>query len=91
MGTIHCTCKKLVAKAAADNLIPTILELGGKCPFIVDADADADFAAYKCASAKFQNAGQTCITADHVLVHESKQKEFIERLKWHIKKIPILK
>jgi aldehyde dehydrogenase (NAD+) len=41
---------KLVAKAAADNLIPCILELGGKCPLIVSDTADADFAAFKCAS-----------------------------------------
>ena len=44
---------KLVAKAAADNLIPCILELGGKCPLIVDQTADADFAAYKAVGAKF--------------------------------------
>lgn len=48
---------KLVAKAAAENLIPCILELGGKCPLIVDTGADCDFAAYKCVSAKFPNAG----------------------------------
>lgn len=62
---------KLVAKAASANLIPCILELGGKCPLIVDIGADVDYAAYKCASAKFQNAGQTCITVDYVVVHES--------------------
>jgi acyl-CoA reductase-like NAD-dependent aldehyde dehydrogenase len=44
---------KLVAKAAAANLIPCVLELGGKCPLIVDTTANADYAAFKCVSAKF--------------------------------------
>ena len=44
---------KLVAKAASDNLIPCILELGGKCPQIVDIGADVDYAALKVVFAKF--------------------------------------
>jgi len=44
---------KLVAKVAAENLIPCILELGGKCPMIIDESADVDFAAMKVAAAKF--------------------------------------
>ena len=44
---------KLVAKVAAENLIPCILELGGKCPIIIDENADVDFAAMKVAAAKF--------------------------------------
>ena len=63
---------KLVAKSAAENLIPCILELGGKCPVIIDQEANVDFAAFKTVSAKFQNAGQTCIGVDYVLCHESK-------------------
>jgi aldehyde dehydrogenase (NAD+) len=48
---------KLVAEAAGRNLIPCILELGGKCPAIVDVTADVDFAAGKVASARFSNSG----------------------------------
>jgi aldehyde dehydrogenase (NAD+) len=44
---------KLVAKVAAENLIPCILELGGKCPMIIDESADVDFAAMKVVAAKF--------------------------------------
>ena len=44
---------KLVAEAAAANLIPCVLELGGKCPLIFDTAANADYAAFKCVSAKF--------------------------------------
>ena len=44
---------KLVAKSAADNLIPCILELGGKCPVIIDQEANVDFAAFKTVCCKF--------------------------------------
>lgn len=52
---------------------------------VVDATADVDYAAYKCVSAKYQNAGQTCLTVDYVVCHESKFKDFVSRIKWHIK------
>jgi aldehyde dehydrogenase (NAD+) len=48
---------KLVAEAAGRNLIPCILELGGKCPAVVDVTADIDFAAAKVVSARFSNSG----------------------------------
>lgn len=76
---------KLVAEAAAKNLVPCILELGGKCPCVIDDCADIDFAAGKVAFARFNNSGQTCISTDYILVHESKQKEFVDRLKEKVK------
>jgi len=48
---------KIVATEAAKNLVPCILELGGKCPFIVDFDADINTAATKCMWAKTINSG----------------------------------
>lgn len=63
---------KLVAEAAAKNLVPCILELGGKCPVVVDESANIDFAAAKIVFARFNNSGQTCISTDYVMVHESK-------------------
>lgn len=48
---------KIVAEAAAKNLIPCILELGGKCPVVVDDSADIDFAAKKIAFGRFSNSG----------------------------------
>jgi len=48
---------KLVAKAAAENLTPCVLELGGKCPTVVDLSADVDFAAKKVATMAFMNSG----------------------------------
>jgi aldehyde dehydrogenase (NAD+) len=69
---------KIVATEAAKNLVPCILELGGKCPFIVDQDADIPTAAAKCMWAKTLNSGQVCIAPDYVLVHETRLKAFVE-------------
>jgi aldehyde dehydrogenase (NAD+) len=76
---------KLVAEVAAKNLIPCILELGGKCPVVVDQSSDIDFAANKVCFARFGNSGQTCIATDYVLVHESVKQRFLDRLLHHIK------
>lgn len=67
-----------VMAAAAKNLTPVVLELGGKSPCIVDADADIKTAARRIAWGKTLNAGQTCIAPDYLLIHNSRQKEFIE-------------
>ncbi len=62
---------KLVARAAAENLTPCILELGGKSPTIVDSDADLDVAAQRIVQGRFSNSGQTCVAPDYVLAHKS--------------------
>ena len=69
---------KIVAQTAAKNLVPCILELGGKCPLVVDHDAEMDFSSGKIAFGKTLNSGQICIAPDYVFVHESRIKEFIE-------------
>ncbi|AWI26343.1 aldehyde dehydrogenase [Flavobacterium pallidum] len=60
---------KIVAKAAAENLTPITLELGGKNPCIVDHTANLKLAARRIVWGKFMNAGQTCIAPDYLLVH----------------------
>jgi len=60
---------RVVMTAAARHLSSLTLELGGKSPVLVDADADVEDAARKIAWGKFINAGQTCVAPDHVLVH----------------------
>ena len=70
----------LVAEAAGRRLTPVTLELGGKCPALVDPSADLDLAARRLAWAKFLNAGQTCVAPDFVLVPEERFDEFAERL-----------
>ena len=66
-----------VMAAAAKNLTPVVLELGGKSPCIVDAEADIKIAARRIAWGKTLNAGQTCIAPDYLLIHRSRQEEFI--------------
>lgn len=61
---------KIFAQAAAANLTPYTLELGGKSPCIVDKDADLSKAARRIVWGKFLNAGQTCIAPDYLLVHK---------------------
>ena len=65
-----------VAAAAAANLTPTTLELGGKSPCIVDASADLDAVAIKIAHGKLLNAGQTCIAPDYLLLPQGREAEF---------------
>ncbi len=65
-----------VAKAAAANLTPVTLELGGKSPTIISASADLERAAGSLVMAKALNAGQTCIAPDYVFVHEHHRSAF---------------
>ncbi len=71
---------KIVAKAAAEHLTPTVLELGGKSPAIVTSRADVDTAAHRMAWGKFLNAGQTCIAPDYVLVERSRKDALVDAL-----------
>jgi coniferyl-aldehyde dehydrogenase len=65
-----------VAAAAAVNLTPTTLELGGKSPCIVDASCNLDEAAIRIAHGKLLNAGQTCIAPDYVLLPRGQEAAF---------------
>lgn len=76
-----------VYEAAAKNLTPVTLELGGKSPVIVDRTAKIDLAAKRVAFGKFLNVGQTCVAPDYVLVHESVADEFTQSLKKYIGKM----
>ncbi|MBK7585391.1 MAG: aldehyde dehydrogenase family protein [Myxococcales bacterium] len=71
---------RIVMAAAAKNLTPVVLELGGKSPCIIDRDVNLEVAARRIAWGKFFNAGQTCVAPDYVLVHESVEKPFLEKL-----------
>jgi aldehyde dehydrogenase (NAD+) len=72
---------RVVMEAAAKHLTPVTLELGGKSPAIVDADADLDVAAKRIAWGKYLNAGQTCVAPDYVLVHASVEDAFVDALR----------
>lgn len=74
-----------VMAAAAKNLTPTVLELGGKSPCIVDRDAKLSTVARRIAWGKSLNAGQTCIAPDYLLVHKSVKEALIEALRAEFK------
>ena len=70
----------LVAKMAADNIVPVVMELGGKSPNIVFADADLDLTVQGVANAIFQNAGQTCSAGSRLLVERKAHDALVDRL-----------
>ncbi len=71
----------IIMAAAAKNLTPVTLELGGKSPCIVHQDAKLDIAVNRIVSSKFLNAAQTCVAPDYVLVHKAVKEEFLSKLK----------
>ncbi len=78
---------RAVAEAAAKNLTPVTLELGGKSPLIIDESCDLSLAAEKIAWGKLFNAGQTCIAPDYILVPENKLDILLDKLQAAMKKL----
>lgn len=70
-----------IYKMAADKLVPVTLELGGKSPCVVEADANLKVAARRIAIARFSNAGQMCVAPDYLLVHAAVYEKFMELLR----------
>ncbi|MFC3337879.1 aldehyde dehydrogenase family protein [Paracandidimonas soli] len=78
-----------VMRAAAENIVPVLLELGGKSPNIVLPDADVDAIAPLLLKAAFPHAGQTCSAGTRVLVHRSQHKKLVERLSALLKTLKV--
>jgi aldehyde dehydrogenase (NAD+) len=76
---------KIIYKAAAENLTPVTLELGGKSPCIVDKDVNMKIAPRRIAWGKYLNSGQTCIAPDYLYIHKDIKDQFVEALKNEIK------
>ena len=76
----------MVALAAAKNLTPVVLELGGKSPCIVDRTANLEVTCKRLVWGAFFNAGQTCVRPDYVLVDDAVSNEFLATLTKTIKK-----
>jgi acyl-CoA reductase-like NAD-dependent aldehyde dehydrogenase len=72
---------KVVMTAAAKNLTPVVLELGGKSPTIVHSSADLRVAARRITQGRWNNAGQTCTAPDYVLVFKDVARPFLQHLK----------
>ena len=78
---------KKVMQAAARNLTPVILELGGKSPCIVDKEANIKIAARRIAWGKTLNAGQTCIAPDYLLIHSSLSEKFAIAMREELRRL----
>lgn len=72
---------RLVARAAAENLTPVTLELGGKSPALVHSSFNLDLAAERIIAGKLFNGGQTCIAPDYALVARGSEARFVSELK----------
>lgn len=80
---------KIVSKAAADNVIPITLELGGKNPNIVLSDADVESAVPYIVNSIIQNAGQTCSAGSRLLVQQERHDEVVENVAERFRQISI--
>jgi acyl-CoA reductase-like NAD-dependent aldehyde dehydrogenase len=78
---------KTVMKAAADSLVPCYLELGGKDPMIVCADADIERAANAAAFYSMNNGGQVCISIERVYVEEPVYDDFVRRVADNVREL----
>jgi len=76
--TGSCRVGKYVMQKAAENLIPVSLELGGKNPCVIAADAKLEFAAKRIAWGKFLNCGQTCVSPDYILIDKKVRDKFLD-------------
>ena len=75
---------RMVMQAAAKNLTPVTLEMGGKSPVIIADDADMNRAVESILMGKLINSGQTCIAPDYILIPEHMREDFIERCSTNI-------
>lgn len=78
---------KKVMRRAAERLIPTTLELGGKDPMIILADADLDRAANACVWGALVNSGQVCTSIERVYVEEPVYQEFIDKMVGRVRRL----
>ncbi|KAK6753660.1 hypothetical protein RB195_012942 [Necator americanus] len=75
---------KIIMAAAAKHLTPVTLELGGKCPVIVEDDADIEISARRIAWGKWMNCGQTCLAPDYVLVSAAVKPRLVDAMRRYI-------
>lgn len=78
------TVGRIVMDAAAKNVTPLSLELGGKSPCIIDETANIELAAKRVTWGKYLNAGQTCVAPDYVYVHRAVKDKFVAAVKRYI-------
>lgn len=80
---------KILMKNSADTVKHISMELGGHAPLIVDEDANIDLAVEQAMMSKYRNAGQTCVCANRLIVHESIKDEFAAKLSEQVSKLKV--
>ncbi|MCY8997266.1 succinate-semialdehyde dehydrogenase [Bacillus inaquosorum] len=80
---------KILMKNSADTVKHISMELGGHAPLIVDEDANIDLAVEQAMVSKYRNAGQTCVCANRLIVHESIKDEFAAKLSEQVSKLKV--
>ncbi|MEG7379795.1 succinate-semialdehyde dehydrogenase [Bacillus subtilis] len=80
---------KILMKNSADTVKHVSMELGGHAPLIVDEDANMDLAVEQAMASKYRNAGQTCVCANRLIVHESIKDEFAAKLSEQVSKLKV--
>ncbi|UYV38030.1 aldehyde dehydrogenase [Rhodobacteraceae bacterium D3-12] len=80
---------RIIAKLAAENLKPALLELGGKAPMVVLEDADLDAAVAAAAFGAYMNQGQICMSTERLVVHEAVADEFVEKLATKVRSLTV--
>ncbi|MDM1064917.1 aldehyde dehydrogenase [Myroides odoratimimus] len=80
---------KIVYQAAAKNLVPVTLELGGKSPVFILKDCDLEITAKRLVWAKLLNAGQTCVAPDYLLVEREIKEKLIKQLQKEMSNYPL--
>jgi succinate-semialdehyde dehydrogenase/glutarate-semialdehyde dehydrogenase len=80
---------KQLIKNSADTVKHVTMELGGHAPLIIAADADLDLAVGQTIITKYRNAGQTCVCANRIIVHESIVDQFAEKLAQEVRKLKV--
>ena len=80
---------KSLIKNSAETVKHVTMELGGHAPLIIAEDADLDFAVAQTIASKYRNAGQTCVCANRILVHENVIEDFAAKLTAEVKKLKV--
>ncbi|MCK8099126.1 MULTISPECIES: succinate-semialdehyde dehydrogenase [Bacillus] len=80
---------KILMKNSADTVKHVSMELGGHAPLIVDEDANINLAVEQAMVSKYRNAGQTCVCANRLIVHESIKDEFAAKLSEQVSKLKV--
>src|SRR5699024_10580989 len=80
---------KSLIKDSADTVKHVTMELGGHAPLIVNEDADLDFAVQQAIATKFRNAGQTCVCANRLIIHENIADTFTKKFTEEVQKLNV--